>query len=136
MRPWSQIPGGFDPTNLGQQTQLFIQSFDINGGSPASVIVNSISVTGTPNGDFNGDGVVDAADYAVWRRNPGGVYTLADYNIWRADFGTIISVGSGSGTASLAVPEPTGETQLGTCICFALLGQRVNRRSSTGLPRN
>ncbi len=26
-------------------------------------------------GDFNHDGAVDAADYVVWRKNPGGIYT-------------------------------------------------------------
>jgi hypothetical protein len=26
-------------------------------------------------GDFSGDGSVDAADYVVWRKNPGGIYT-------------------------------------------------------------
>ena len=26
-------------------------------------------------GDFNHDGTVDAADYVVWRKNPGGIYT-------------------------------------------------------------
>jgi hypothetical protein len=119
-RPWSQIPGGFDPANLGEQTQLFIQSFDINGGSPASMVVNSVSVTDTPNGDFNGDGVVDAADYIIWRRNPGGNYTQEDYNIWRANFGTNLAAGSGSSTDSHAVPEPIGAVLLITGCCVAV----------------
>ena len=32
-------------------------------------------------GDFNRDGSVDAADYVVWRKNPGGIYTPDDYNV-------------------------------------------------------
>ena len=35
-------------------------------------------------GDFNNDGTVDAADYVVWRKNPGGIYTQNDFNLWRA----------------------------------------------------
>jgi probable HAF family extracellular repeat protein len=38
-------------------------------------------------GDFNADGLVDGADYVVWRKNAGGVYTQADFNTWRANFG-------------------------------------------------
>jgi fibronectin-binding autotransporter adhesin len=58
-------------------------------------------------GDYNGDGRVDAADYVVWRKNPaafGG--HPAGYNTWRANFGT---GGGGSGALSghAAVPEPT-----------------------------
>ena len=33
-------------------------------------------------GDFNNDGKVDAADYVVWRKNPGGIYTQDDFNTW------------------------------------------------------
>jgi hypothetical protein len=57
-------------------------------------------------GDFNHDSTVDAADYIVWRKNPGGIYTSNDYNIWRANFGQ--PAGSGSSTvANAAVPEPS-----------------------------
>jgi PEP-CTERM motif len=62
----------------------------------------------TRSGDYNQDGVVDAADYVVWRKDGG---TQAGYEAWRAHFGT--SLGSGSGPAlpsadplSAAVPEP------------------------------
>jgi T5SS/PEP-CTERM-associated repeat protein len=57
-------------------------------------------------GDFNLNGIVDAADYVVWRKTDG---TLVGYNAWRAHFGQP----AGSGTAlsfseplSAAVPEP------------------------------
>ena len=59
-------------------------------------------------GDFNHDGVVDAADYVVWRKSLGSVYTIGDYDVWRASFGQI--GGSGGSLAALplnsAVPEP------------------------------
>jgi hypothetical protein len=60
-------------------------------------------------GDFNGDDSVDAADYVVWRKNPGGIYTPADYLIWRANFGQTAGSGAASWNAtgaSSAVPEP------------------------------
>jgi hypothetical protein len=56
-------------------------------------------------GDFNYDDSVDAADYVVWRTNPGGIYTPNDYTIWRAHFGQTASSGSGS-SAGAAIPEP------------------------------
>ena len=53
-------------------------------------------------GDFNHNGVVDAADYIVWRKTDG---TPAVYNAWRTHFGQ--TFGSGAGTSAIAaVPEP------------------------------
>jgi hypothetical protein len=71
-------------------------------------------------GDYNKNGVVDAADYVVWRDTAGdvvsalggadgngnGVIDAGDYNFWRGHFGDT-AAGSGSGAAtSVAVPEP------------------------------
>ena len=54
-------------------------------------------------GDFNNNGVVDAADYVVWRKTDG---SPAGYNVWRTHFGQ--TAGSGSSTvANAAVPEPS-----------------------------
>jgi hypothetical protein len=58
-------------------------------------------------GDYNGDGKVDAADYVVWRKDPtsfGG--TPGGYDTWRQNFGAG-SPGSGSGPSPAGqVPEP------------------------------
>ena len=63
-------------------------------------------------GDYNGNGVVDAPDYNVWRDsfgskddlradgNGNGVIEAADYNIWRDNFGNTIELPA-------SVPEPT-----------------------------
>ena len=62
-------------------------------------------------GDFNGDLVVDAADYTVWRDNfgtPG--FTVEHYAIWKEHFGE-----SASGPPSNAVPEPN--SWLLTVLC-------------------
>ena len=85
------------------------------------------------NGDYNNNGVVDAGDYAVWRKRlnqnvtlpndttPGTV-TAADYTVWRTNFGKSAS-GSGSGTllASGEVPEPASgllALMLAMCVYF------------------
>jgi len=66
-------------------------------------------------GDFNGDGVVDAADYTTWRDNlgaaengvvlggngSGGIVDQADCELWKTNFGNRAS------GAVTAVPEPT-----------------------------
>lgn len=64
--------------------------------------------------DYNGNGVVDAADYTVWRDTLGsttdlradgsgnGVVGPEDFQFWKTNFG---SAGPGS-TASTSVPEP------------------------------
>jgi hypothetical protein len=72
-------------------------------------------------GDYNNNGVVDAADYVLWRKNNNTAVTLpndstpgtdpSDYAVWRAHFGQTAGSGSGSGatgsaSASAGVPEP------------------------------
>jgi hypothetical protein len=52
-------------------------------------------------GDYNGNGIVDAADYVVWRDGPA---LPEGYTTWRANFGTGASA---PGLAASAVPEPT-----------------------------
>ena len=59
-------------------------------------------------GDFNGDDIVDAADYVVWRKNFG---TQTSYDVWRAHFGQ--TAGSGSSTvANTTVPEPAARVMV------------------------
>ena len=79
-------------------------------------------------GDYNRDGTVNAADYAVWRNTLGATgpgldaddngdnaVNTADYDLWRAHFGQT----AGSASVSNAVPEPA---TLGLCIAlFAML---------------
>jgi hypothetical protein len=67
-------------------------------------------------GDYNENGVVDAADYTVWRDHlgapagtlpndvDGGAIGLAQYATWKANFGATFA--SGSASVSTAVPEP------------------------------
>jgi probable HAF family extracellular repeat protein len=67
-------------------------------------------------GDYDHDGVVDAADYTVWRDtlysttdlaadgNGNGTVDYGDYEVWKSNFGNQLSSGTG---ASSAIPEPT-----------------------------
>jgi hypothetical protein len=74
--------------------------------------VSVLPTTGVP-GDFNGNGVVDMADYVLWRNggpllnevSDPGVVTAQDYADWRAHFGNTAGAGSGLASSS-AVPEP------------------------------
>jgi hypothetical protein len=55
-------------------------------------------------GDYNQDGLMDAADYALWRKGLGTTYTQDDYDTWLAHFGQT----AGSGAASAAVMPASG----------------------------
>lgn len=89
-------------------------------------------------GDYNGDNVVNAADYVLWRKNPaafGG--TPAGYNTWRANFGRTggpsgsstlitgfvryVTSGAGSGTA---VPEPGAVLLVGIGVASLVVNSR------------
>jgi hypothetical protein len=83
----------------------------VTGGSGQILQLTQSGPVGVQ-GDYNNNGVVDAADYVVWRNGgplqnevngvtPGSV-TSEDYDAWRARLGN--NSGSGAGTA--AVPEP------------------------------
>ena len=69
-------------------------------------------------GDFNSDGVVDAADYTVWRDGLGTTFTPNDYNVWANNFGTAAP------TSSTSVPEPTAGLLL---MLAAIAGQQRRR---------
>jgi autotransporter-associated beta strand protein len=80
-------------------------------------------------GDYNGNGVVDMADYVLWRaggtlqNDPTPGVQPADYDVWRANFNKPGS-GSGSGLNSSAVPEPTTLVLLVLCLSGIAAGRR------------
>lgn len=53
-------------------------------------------------GDHNFDGVVDAADYTVWRDGLGATHTPADADDWIANYGAVADPPA----SALQVPEP------------------------------
>ncbi|MCC7474065.1 MAG: hypothetical protein IT425_01610 [Pirellulales bacterium] len=76
--------------------------------------------TGSLTGDYNGNGVVDAADYVIWRKNGG---TQSEYDDWRTNFGPPVGSGSGLGAGS-SVPEPAMLGALALAFSASLLATR------------
>jgi hypothetical protein len=52
-----------------------------------------------PNGDYDNDGIVNAADYTIWRDRLGTTFSQSHYGTWRANFGKPL------GGGGVAVPE-------------------------------
>jgi PEP-CTERM motif len=77
---------------------------------PLSVSDGSLIVAVPIDGDYNLDGVVDAADYTSWRNGLGTLYTTDDYAVWKSHFGETATTAGGSSVTlfnGAAVPEPS-----------------------------
>jgi hypothetical protein len=80
-------------------------------GSPWSAASNAEDASGFspfspqlifgPSGDFNSDGLVNAADYVQWRKTSG---SQVEYDVWRTNFGRSFA-GSASKTTTVAEPH-------------------------------
>jgi hypothetical protein len=108
------------PTSFNDLGQLAFQA-TFTDGTQGLFISNLL--TANLSGDYNGDGVVDAADYVVWRK---GAATQSGYEAWRTNFGTA------AGSRSLAaVPEPTAivPSAIAACACLFRRRARATRRS-------
>lgn len=70
-------------------------------------------------GDYNGDGIVDAGDYTLWRDTLGstsdltadgdnnGVIDIADFEVWRSSFGlSLADFAAAAYPAAATTPEP------------------------------
>lgn len=92
-------------------------------GDVVNGVVQYFTPVGVP-GDYNNNGVVDAADYVLWRNggplqnevDTPGVVNAADYAAWRSRLGN--TSGSGAGIGSASVPEP-GTSGVMICLMFA-----------------
>jgi T5SS/PEP-CTERM-associated repeat protein len=123
------LSGAFDNAPSGQRvtTSDGGGSFLVNYGfgSPFDdnqiVLSNFLAGAGLL-GDYNQNGTVDAADYALWRNtlgqigsglaadgNGSGTIDAGDYAVWRANFGQTAGSGSALGAAgsTAVVPEPS-----------------------------
>ena len=97
-------------------------NFNGNGGNAFFVKLIDPAIPG----DYNDNGIVDAADYAVWRNSVGGA-TLTnrgvnisgpidqrDYNVWKSNFGNVAAgLASGAGLSSVSAPEPSAMLLMG-----------------------
>ncbi len=96
----------------------------------------------TLDGDYNGDGIVDAADYTVWRDSlnsttdlaadgdGSGVVDIEDYNLWKGNFGAISATPTSvpASATSTSVPEPTTLLMCGLALgAMTLRQQRVSQ---------
>ena len=90
--------------------------------SPGSLVRTNLSGVILP--DYNLNGVVDAADFVIWRKTNGqmgsnlaadgnndGRVDQLDYDLWRMQFGAIAGAGSaiggGGDLSTSTVPEPS-----------------------------
>jgi hypothetical protein len=110
-----ELPDGvrsFDLTFISGGTLNATGTINIDDISAAMIAPSSLP------GDFNGDGIVDALDYTVWRNNlgdpdesdlnwsgDGGDVSASDYDLWKSNYGRSLS-GNGGIADSLAAPEP------------------------------
>jgi hypothetical protein len=83
--------------------------------------LGEIATTTVLPGDYNGNGIVDAGDYTVWRDTMGqsgsglaadgngdNRVDLEDYGVWLTNFGQTVANGSSAITPSIPAPEPAG----------------------------
>jgi T5SS/PEP-CTERM-associated repeat protein len=126
-----QLASGFAPS-AGDAFQILTAAGGITGSlslasAPAlstglqwdlDINTTAVVLSVISTGDYNGNGVVDAADYIVWRKtlnqtgsnlaadgNGNGIVDSGDYDHWRSRFGSVIGTGLAAG-ASGAIPEP------------------------------
>lgn len=105
-------PNDMIPTSF----QLY---FNKSNDNALTVYIDNVRFGTSVPGDYNGNDVVDAGDYVLWRKKPGavapndnfrnevvtpGTVEAGDYDAWRARFGN--NSASGSGLAHGSVPEP------------------------------
>ncbi len=129
-----QGPNGYGPSAAPDWSNSWTFGRGQNNGSPADFfdgIIDEVRLSNTalspsdflfaPQGDYNGDKIVDAADYAIWRKT--NVFGDQGYTLWRNNYGKNYNVvGVGSGATS--VPEPASAV----IATIALVGIAAVRR--------
>ncbi len=117
------------------------------GAGGFSYLRSAPTSASTSTGDYNHNGIVDAADYVLWRdtlgqsASPAGsgadgnaneTIDAGDYSFWRGKFGNLApGSGAGGNLINTEVPEPATSTLLVFGLVFSLLSVRKLRRSWT-----
>jgi hypothetical protein len=134
-----EVLAGGEHYDLGQifstsGTQDLVFEYLPQGAS--SPVAGRVLYTDIPQdveGDYNSDGVVNLADYTVWRDNLGanitlqnesptatpGQVTVEDYTVWKSNFGAPST--ATLGFVSVNVPEPQSVVLLSFALASMLL---------------
>lgn len=147
------------PAGVAQFAPLinWSRDFSATGGNYSIVLTGVLGLLEPPLGDYSGNGIVDAADYVVWRDNLSGSDIPSanpsadgdrdgdvdqhDYAVWTENFGS--TAGSGAGVVAVsssrggAVPEPATLGIVTTlCLCAAAYhacsSRHFSNRSANG----
>ena len=118
-----------------------------SNSNPASTTVTTIVRSNLAEvdfqGDYNGDGIVDAADYTIWRNTFGatvepysgadgsgnGVIDSDDYLVWKNFFGQSAPAAGGLESPISAVPEPS--TAIFALFCAGFATTALRRKAKT-----
>jgi hypothetical protein len=137
------LGAAINPALLDDETDLVLE-FTVAGlGSIEGGVLFQSAPSNVP-GDYSGNGVVDAADYTIWRDRLGQPFTLLnvnpaavtpgmvdqeDYNFWKMRFGATSGSGtggvSGGPLAAGAVPEPSAGLLAIVCGLWIAGGARL-----------
>ncbi len=111
--PFANSGSGTTPA-LDQRGTGFTRVYNATGLTIARIDVGAVEVQPSPlAGDYNFDGVVNAADYTVWRNTVGspvdkradgnrdGAVDKLDHGVWRAHYGETLAMGGAAGGAAL-----------------------------------
>ena len=103
-----------DTPNLGGSLPIAAFHMRNDTNTPGNVLIDEVRVgttfaavlpaanAGLP-GDFNGDEIVDGADFLAWQRGESPQpLSASDLDLWKANFGN-----AGAVTSAASVPEPT-----------------------------
>jgi hypothetical protein len=110
-------------------------SIPFNGSAPDLGAYETAAPSPVLLGDFNGDNIVDAADYTLWRNHlgeadetninnsgDGGDVGPGDYVLWKSQYGESLP-----GSGGFAVPEPATCCSMLVAAVAATLRSRATR---------
>jgi hypothetical protein len=130
------ITGAFANLTAGSRIAIEGTSASLLVSVAGSEVMLSNFLTGL-SGDYNNDGIVDTADYVVWRKSltsntpldnetaSAGVTDDADLVAWRANFGATLGAG---GLGVFVVPEPSAFV----LVCGMVLAYWARRGQMSG----